>query len=82
VHTPILLKAPFVLILILALEATKIAGAWLLYVGLLYIFGRLLHGLGTDGGIFAKGRMIGTLITLVTLAGLAGFALWRVYSRG
>jgi uncharacterized membrane protein YecN with MAPEG domain len=81
-HANFVESAPFVLILIAALEATQSAGQWLWYVGILYIFGRLAHGLGMDGGTLGKGRMVGTLITMLTLLGLAGFALWKVYTGG
>jgi uncharacterized protein len=81
-HANFVESAPFVLVLIAALEATQGAGHWLWWVGIVYIFGRLAHGLGMDGGTFEKGRMVGTLITMLTLAGLAGFALWRVYTGG
>ena len=75
------LTATMVLILIAALEATQGSANWLWYVGIIYIFGRLAHGLGMDGGTLGKGRMVGTLITLLTLLGLAGYALWSVYSK-
>jgi uncharacterized protein len=80
-HANFVESAPFVLILIAAIEATQNPGQWLWWVGILYIFGRLAHGLGMDGGTFGKGRMVGTLISMLTLAGLAGFALWSVYSK-
>jgi uncharacterized protein len=81
-HANFVESAPFVLILIAALEASQSAGQWLWWVGIAYIFGRLAHGLGMDGGTFGKGRMVGTLITMLTLLGLAGFALWKVYTGG
>ena len=74
-------EAGSALILIAALEATQGSANWLWYVGIIYIFGRLAHGLGMDGGTLGKGRMVGTLITLLTLLGLAGYALWSVYSK-
>jgi uncharacterized protein len=80
-HANFVESTPFVLILIAALELTsKSSPLWLWYVGIAFIFGRLAHGLGMDGGTFEKGRMVGTLITMLTLLGLAGFALWRVYT--
>lgn len=80
-HANFVESAPFVLILIAGLEATsKATPMWLWYVGIAYIFGRLAHGLGMDGGMLGKGRMVGTLITMLTLVGLAGYALWRVYT--
>jgi uncharacterized protein len=79
-HANFVESAPFVLVLIAALEATGGTNNWLWGVGIVYIVGRLAHGLGMDGGAFGKGRMVGTLITFVTLIGLAGWALWRVYA--
>jgi uncharacterized protein len=69
-----------VLVLLAALEATGGTNNWLWGLGILYIVGRLAHGLGMDGGALGKGRMVGTLITFITLVGLAGWALWSVYS--
>ena len=80
-HANFVESAPFVLVLIAAIEATQGSANWLWYVGIVYIFGRLAHGLGMDGGTLGKGRMVGTLITLLTLLGLAGYALWSVYSN-
>jgi uncharacterized protein len=80
-HANFVESAPFVLILIAALEAGGFGGQWLWYVGIAYIAGRLAHGLGMDGGALEKGRMVGTLITLLTLLGLAGYALWVVYTK-
>jgi uncharacterized protein len=74
-------SAPIVLILIGALEATGGTSNWLWYVGIIFIFGRLAHGLGMDGGTFAKGRLIGAVISMVTLIGLAVMALISVYSK-
>ncbi len=79
-HANFIESAPFVLILIAALELAD-SGQWLWWVGIAYIIGRLAHGLGMDGGALEKGRMVGTLITMLTLAGLAGYALFHVYSR-
>jgi uncharacterized protein len=74
-------SAPIVLILIGALEATGGTSNWLWYVGIVFIFGRLAHALGMDGGTFAKGRLIGAVISMVTLIGLAVMALISVYSK-
>ncbi len=79
-HANFVESTPFVLILIAAIEATQGSAIWLWYVGVAFIFGRLAHGLGMDGGTFEKGRMVGTLITMLSLLGLAGYALWKVYS--
>jgi uncharacterized protein len=80
-HSNFVESTPFFLILLAALEATQGSPGWLWYVGIAFIFGRLAHGLGMDGGTFEKGRMVGTLITFLTLLGLAGYALWSVYSK-
>lgn len=79
-HSNFVESTPFVLILIAAIEASQGSPIWLWYVGLAFIFGRLAHGLGMDGGTFEKGRMVGTMLTLLSLLGLAGYALWSVYS--
>lgn len=80
-HANFVESAPFVLILIAALELTQGASNWLWGLGILYIFGRLAHGVGMDGGALGKGRMLGASITMLTLLGLAGWALWSVYSK-
>ncbi len=74
-------NAPIVLILIGTLEVTGGTSNWLWYVGIAFIFGRLAHGLGMDGGTFAKGRMVGTIISMLTNLGLAIMALISVYSK-
>lgn len=79
-HANFIESAPFVLILIAALEATGGTNNWLWGIGIAYIVGRLAHGLGMDGGTLGKGRMVGTAITMVSLLGLAGWALWSVYA--
>ncbi|MEL7447148.1 MAG: MAPEG family protein [Pseudomonadota bacterium] len=63
-------NAPFVLILIAAIELSGKGDPWLAYVAGLFIIGRVAHGLGMDGGSLAKGRMIGTIISMLTLLGL------------
>ncbi|MGB5076063.1 MAG: MAPEG family protein [Sphingorhabdus sp.] len=79
-HANFVESAPFVLILLAALEMTSGTSDWLWGIGIVYVIGRFAHGLGMDGGPLAKGRMVGTLITFITLLGLAGWALWTVYS--
>ncbi len=80
-HANFVESAPFVLILIAAIEISQGSPSWLWYVGIAFIFGRLAHGLGMDGGTFEKGRMVGTLISMLTLLGLAIMALISVYSK-
>jgi uncharacterized protein len=79
-HANFVESAPFVLVLIAALEATRGTNNWLWGLGIVYIVGRLAHGMGMDGGALGKGRTVGTLTTMVTLVGLAGWALWTVYA--
>ena len=67
---------PFVLVLIGALECSGYAATWLWVVGVVYMIGRLAHGLGMDGGAFGIGRMIGTLTSMLTLLGLSGYAIY------
>ncbi len=80
-HANFIESAPLVLILIGALEATGGTSTWLWIVGILFIIGRLAHGLGMDGGALGKGRAAGTLISMLTLLGLAVMALISVYSK-
>lgn len=63
-------NAPFVLILIAAIELSGKGQPWLAYVAGLFIVGRIAHGFGMDGGSLQIGRMIGTLISMLTLLGL------------
>ena len=69
-------NAPFVLILIGAIELSGRAGWWLWLVGLVFILGRIAHGFGMDGGTLAKGRTVGTIITMPTQLGLALYAIY------
>lgn len=64
-------SAPFVLILLAVIELSGKAEPWLAYIAAAYIFARLAHALGMDGGKLQMGRVIGTVVTLLTLAGLA-----------
>lgn len=68
-------NTPFVLVLIAAIELARPDNVWLAGVAAIYALGRVAHPLGMDGGAFARGRMIGTLITMLTLLGLA---IWAV----
>ena len=71
---------PIVLILIGVIELASIklgsgAPLWLWLVGGVYMLGRVAHGIGMDGGKFATGRMIGTILTLLIMLGLAAYAI-------
>ncbi|MEB3415380.1 MAPEG family protein [Alteriqipengyuania sp. WL0013] len=68
-----------VLVLVAAIELSGHGGWWLPLVALAYAVGRILHGLGMDGGKLQWGRMVGTLVTMLTLVGLAGVAAWLAF---
>lgn len=68
-------STPFVLLLILALELSTAASSVLALVGLIYMVGRVLHGVGMDAQTGGWPRMAGTVITLTVLMGLA---IWAV----
>ena len=64
-------NTPWVLALVALLELSGKGGQWLAIVAAVYMLGRIAHALGMDPDGFAKGRMIGTLITMLTQLGLA-----------
>ena len=64
-------NTPWVLALVALLELAGKGGQWLAVVAAVYMLGRIAHALGMDPNGFAKGRMIGTLITLLSQLGLA-----------
>lgn len=69
-HANYVESAPFVLVLIAAIELAAAGGGWLQWVAIAYFIGRILHALGMEGGSLQIGRMIGTIVTLLTLLGL------------
>ena len=74
-HANFVENTPFVLVLIAALELSTVGGTMLTAVAGIYMFGRVGHGLGMDGGAFAMGRTVGTIVTLLTQLGLAIWAI-------
>lgn len=72
-------STPIVLVLIAALELSGWQGIWLWIAGYAFMAGRIAHGLGMDGGRFAKGRMIGTGLTMLILLGLALTAIYTAW---
>lgn len=64
-------NAPFVLILIGAIELSGRGEPWLAWVAGLFIIGRIAHAFGMEGGSLQIGRMIGTIVSLLTLLGLS-----------
>lgn len=82
-HSNYIESAPFVLLLVAAIElASTHSPVWLWIVGGLYLLGRVAHGVGMDDGKFGKGRMIGTLVTMLTLLGLGIYAITIPYFGG
>lgn len=71
-------NTPIVLVLIAAIELAELGSWWLPIVAALYIAARIAHALGMDGGKWATGRMIGTIISMVTALWLAGVATGAV----
>lgn len=78
-HSNYIESAPFVLLLVAAIELASGSATWLWIVGGLFLLGRVAHGIGMDDGVFGKGRMIGTLVTMLTLLGLAIYAITIPY---
>ena len=72
-------NVPLVLILAAAIELSGKGGMWLEPVGAVYMLGRVLHGLGMDGGSLAWGRTVGMAVNMLTLLGLAVVAVQVVF---
>lgn len=68
-------NAPFVLILLLVIELSAGTSLALLAIGVVFLIGRVLHGVGMDAEAGGWPRMAGTAITLLTLAVLAVWAI-------
>ena len=68
-------NAPFVLILIAAIELTGRGGPVLAGVAGVFMLGRVAHGIGMDAEGGNRLRFVGTVITLLTLLGLAIYAV-------
>lgn len=68
-------NVPVTLILIGLIEAAGKGGVWLAPVGAVFMLGRVLHGLGMDGGSMQWGRMVGTITGFLTQIGLAVVAV-------
>ncbi|MFN3818866.1 MAPEG family protein [Blastomonas sp.] len=75
-HSNFVEFTPFVLILIAGLEASGYAAQWMWVVGVVYMLGRIAHGLGMDGGTLQIGRTLGIIVTMLTLLGLSGYAVY------
>lgn len=68
-------SAPFVLILVAALELAGRGGVWLTALAGVFWLGRVIHALGMDRERENRLRMAGTIITLITLLVLAVVAV-------
>lgn len=68
-------NVPLILILIGLVEVAGKGGVWLAPVGAVVMLGRVLHGLGMDGGSLAWGRTVGTLTAFLAQLGLAVVAV-------
>ena len=66
--------APFVLVLIVLIELAGRGGMWLHLVSILFVFARILHGVGMDAEKGGLPRQIGVIVTMLTLLGLSVFA--------
>ena len=66
--------APFVLALIVLIELAGRGGMWLHLASILFVFGRVLHGIGMDADKAGPARQIGVIVTLLTLLGLSIYA--------
>jgi len=66
--------APFVLALIVVLELAGRGGMWLHLLSIVFVAGRVLHGIGMDAEKAGLPRQAGVAITMLTLLGLSTFA--------
>ena len=67
-------NVPLALILFGLVELSGRGGAWLAPLGGLFLLGRVLHGLGMDGGSLAWGRSVGIMSSMLISLGLAIYA--------
>lgn len=74
-------SAPFVLILVAAIELSDKGGQWLSIVGALYLLARLAHGIGMDKPEKSPLRAAGFIISALTLLGLATMAVLIALGR-
>ncbi|MCB2078612.1 MAG: MAPEG family protein [Novosphingobium sp.] len=68
-------NAPFVLILIGAIELADKGGQWLAIVGAVFMLARLAHGIGMDKPDANPMRAGGAVVTMFTQIGLAAVAV-------
>ena len=63
-----------VLALIMLIELAGRGGMWLHLLSILFVFARILHGVGMDAEKGGLPRQIGVFVTMLTLLGLSVFA--------
>lgn len=68
-------NVPLVLIMAGLIELAGKGGMWLEPVGAVFMLGRVLHGLGMDGGSLAWGRTAGMAVNMLTSLGLVVVAV-------
>jgi len=68
-------NAPFVLLLVAAIEFSGRGGLWLSYVAAIFLLARIAHAFGMDSANPSRLRMIGVSVTMLTLLGLAVVAV-------
>jgi uncharacterized membrane protein YecN with MAPEG domain len=67
--------APFVLILVAALELSGANRIVLVFVALAFVLSRIAHGYGMEGGALQRWRMYGMIGTTLVNVVLAGWAV-------
>lgn len=72
-------NVPLVLIMAGLIELAGKGGMWLEPVGAVFMLGRVLHGLGMDGGSLAWGRTAGMAVNMLTSLGLVVVAVLVVF---
>ena len=79
-HANFVEYAPFVLILVAGIELAGGSATWLWIAGIVFVLGRVAHGLGMDRAAPNPLRAGGIVATWLVLAGLAAWALVLVYA--
>jgi uncharacterized membrane protein YecN with MAPEG domain len=79
-HANFVEYAPFVLVLIAAIELAGGSPTWLWVIGTAFVLARVAHGLGMPRPAPNPLRAGGAVVTWLVLAGLAGWALAIAYT--
>ena len=74
-------SAPVVLILFLALELSGANPTFLWVSAVLFIIGRIAHGLGMDAAQAGPARTVGILLSMLTTLTLAGYGAYLGYTH-